>query len=59
MKCIHHWLIDARDIGRCQKCGQVRDFCRLMTKEHEKNTTGLRPNPLAKRWKRGRKPKKK
>ncbi len=24
--CVHHWLIDAENIGVCKKCGSTRQF---------------------------------
>ena len=29
-KCIHHWIINERDIGTCIKCGAVKDFGALL-----------------------------
>jgi hypothetical protein len=29
-KCVHHWLIDSSNVGRCRKCGRVKDFGRLL-----------------------------
>ena len=26
-QCIHHWLIDAINLGVCKKCGESRQFC--------------------------------
>lgn len=28
--CIHHWIIDSRNIGRCIKCPAVKDFGALL-----------------------------
>ena len=28
-KCIHHWVLDSKDIGVCKYCGNKRDFRRL------------------------------
>lgn len=25
-KCVHHWMIDNDNIGRCRKCPAVKDF---------------------------------
>jgi hypothetical protein len=30
--CVHHWLIDSKDVGQCLKCGVVRDFRRAAGK---------------------------
>lgn len=29
-KCVHHWLINSSNAGRCCKCGRVKDFGRLL-----------------------------
>jgi len=34
-KCIHHWIIDSNNIGTCRKCGEVRDFNRLLNWERK------------------------
>jgi hypothetical protein len=26
-ECIHHWLIDAVNLGVCKKCGESKQFC--------------------------------
>ena len=26
IQCIHHWLIDERNLGVCKKCGESRQF---------------------------------
>ncbi len=28
-RCVHHWIIDSENIGRCRKCPAVRDFGKL------------------------------
>lgn len=25
--CVHHWLIDAENLGVCKKCGVTKQFC--------------------------------
>ena len=27
IQCIHHWLIDAMNLGVCKKCGESKQFC--------------------------------
>jgi len=27
IQCIHHWLIDAMNLGVCKKCGESKHFC--------------------------------
>ncbi len=29
-KCVHHWLINSSNVGRCRKCDKVKDFGRLL-----------------------------
>lgn len=31
--CAHHWKIGGDNIGRCIKCGAVKDFSALMDRE--------------------------
>lgn len=33
--CLHHWLIDFRNIVRCKYCGAVKDFGALLRKRKE------------------------
>lgn len=37
--CIHHWIIDANEIGACRYCGRIRNFKRL---RREADTAGIR-----------------
>lgn len=32
-QCIHHWVIDGFNVGRCIKCPAVRDFGALLKKQ--------------------------
>lgn len=32
-QCVHHWIIDEFNVGRCIKCPAVRDFGALLKKE--------------------------
>jgi hypothetical protein len=25
--CIHHWIIDVKNVGICKKCGEIQQFC--------------------------------
>jgi hypothetical protein len=25
-QCVHHWIIDKDNVGRCVKCGAAKDF---------------------------------
>jgi hypothetical protein len=38
-ECIHHWIIDANEIGVCRYCGRTRNFKRL---RREVDTAGIR-----------------
>ena len=29
-ECIHHWIIDSANYGKCRKCGEERDFALIM-----------------------------
>lgn len=39
-QCIHHWLIDEFNVGRCKKCPAVMDFSTLM-KKHEREVAEI------------------
>ncbi|MBA7709814.1 hypothetical protein ES703_118740 [subsurface metagenome] len=32
-QCVHHWVVDEFNVGRCIRCGAVRDFGALMNKD--------------------------
>ena len=32
-QCIHYWIVDRRNVGRCRYCGAVEDFGALMRRE--------------------------
>jgi len=32
-QCVHHWVIDELNVGRCIKCPAVKDFDALMNKD--------------------------
>ena len=32
-QCVHHWVIDDLNVGRCKKCPAVKDFDALMNKD--------------------------
>jgi hypothetical protein len=44
-KCIHHWIIDANEIGICRHCGRKRNFKRIM---READAAGARKRQAAK-----------
>jgi len=44
-KCVHHWIIDAREIGICRHCGRERNFKRL---RREADAAGARKRRVAK-----------
>lgn len=31
-QCIHYWILDNKDVGRCRYCGAVKDFGVLLRK---------------------------
>lgn len=33
-ECVHHWVINNRDVGTCRKCGEVRDFAAARSKQN-------------------------
>ena len=37
-ECIHHWLIDAVNLGVCKKCGGSRQFCGTWSAASIQNT---------------------
>jgi len=53
-QCVHYWIVDNKDIGRCRHCGAVEDFGALMRREEGKNalkTVSLVESAAAKkRW---------
>ena len=26
-QCVHHWLINSKNLGVCKKCGESKQFC--------------------------------
>ena len=36
-QCIHYWIVDNKDVGRCRHCGAVEDFGALMRREERKS----------------------
>jgi hypothetical protein len=36
--CVHHWMIDNKNIGRCKKCGEIRDFKKVEAEMKPKYT---------------------
>ena len=43
--CIHHWIIDSNEVGRCKNCGTVRDFLQgkpQLTKKEITKVSGFR-----------------
>ncbi len=36
-QCIHYWIVDNRDVGRCRYCGAVKDFYALLRTEGRKS----------------------
>ncbi len=42
--CIHHWLIDERNLGVCKKCGEIRQFSRSWNPLSNHGTWSNKPN---------------
>lgn len=40
--CAHHWIIDNLDLGKCRKCGAVKDFRKLQAKKPNQFKLALR-----------------
>ena len=36
--CVHYWIIVEKSIGRCKKCGAIRDFEQLMKEDKARRT---------------------
>ncbi|MBA7540292.1 hypothetical protein ES705_32587 [subsurface metagenome] len=49
-KCVHHWIIDSQNIGRCQKCQAVRDFSKLQRRLGQGQVPVARSEAAIKRW---------
>jgi len=46
-QCIHYWIVDNKDVGRCLHCGAVKDFGTLLRRE-ERNP--VRSAAAKERW---------
>lgn len=44
MKCIHHWLIDSTNKGKCIKCGASKDFAPACKRAFPEDYGGLKMN---------------
>jgi len=55
-QCVHHWVVDKFNVGRCKNCPAVKDFDALMNKDKEVAQILHHPDP-AQGGKRGRKKK--
>ena len=40
--CVHYWIIEKYSIGRCKKCGAIRDFEELRQEEKARMTSQKR-----------------
>lgn len=36
--CVHWWIIGDHSVGRCKKCGAIRDFEKLRQEEQTRKT---------------------
>ena len=49
-QCIHYWIVDNKDVGRCRHCGAVEDFGALMRREERKTVSPVESAAAKKRW---------
>ena len=49
-QCIHYWIVDNKDVGRCRYCGAVEDFHALLLREERKTVSPLESAAAKKRW---------
>ncbi|MBA7607880.1 hypothetical protein ES703_15049 [subsurface metagenome] len=49
-QCIHYWLIDNKDVGRCWHCGAVQDFGALLHKTERKAVSLAKSAAAKERW---------
>jgi len=49
-QCIHYWIVDNKDVGRCRYCGAVEDFGALMRREERKAVSLPRSDAALLRW---------
>lgn len=49
-QCIHYWIVDNKNVGRCRHCGAVEDFGTLMRREERKAVSLTRSDAAKKRW---------
>jgi len=41
--CVHHWVIDEFNVGRCKKCPAVKDFGALQEKDAKAAAIKIHP----------------
>ena len=39
LNCIHHWVINGKNVGTCIKCGDIRDFAQMQTWKQQETTS--------------------
>jgi hypothetical protein len=49
-ECVHYWIIDNKDIGRCRKCGEERDFGKLQRRLGKGPVPVARSEAALRRW---------
>jgi hypothetical protein len=49
-QCVHHWIVDNMNVGRCQLCGAEKDFGALLRKSERKAVSQTRSEAANKRW---------
>ena len=54
LQCIHYWIVDNWNVGRCWYCGAVKDFGALLLREAGKNAlktvSPVKSAAAQKRW---------
>ena len=45
-ECIHHWLIDERNLGVCRKCGASKQFLRSWEATSYQMARGIRSSKV-------------
>lgn len=57
-QCVHHWIINPRNMGRCIKCGKTKDYGQLndkwLTKRLKVLEAAMAGGRASKREKKGR-----
>lgn len=41
-QCVHHWIVDNLNVGRCKKCFMVKDFGSMLRRQAAKREQIMR-----------------